>query len=187
MKFHGTRPRFSTVSKRLGFVLGAAAIGLGAHGWTVWTGGARHEARPTAGHGERGGRAHVGDGDSVTIDGVRLRLIGIDAPELAQVCHRGGQAHRCGDEAKAHLEDLVGERPLACVWDRLDLYGRGLAHCRAGAVDLGAAMVRDGWALAYGGYEAEEAEARRARRGLWAGDFEWPEDVRRRRRDERPR
>ena len=35
-------------------------------------------------------------------------------------------------------------------------------------------MVREGWALAYGfakAYEREEAQARAAKRGLWAGTF----------------
>ncbi|MCG6858694.1 MAG: hypothetical protein LJE67_11590, partial [Salaquimonas sp.] len=35
-------------------------------------------------------------------------------------------------------------------------------------------------AIAYGGYEAEEAEARKARRGMWAFKFERPSDWRRR-------
>lgn len=134
-------------------------------------------------HGERRGRAHVSDGDSVAIAGTRLRLVGIDAPELAQDCELRGRAYPCGVEAKTHLEALIAGWPLDCVWDRRDKYGRGLARCRAGSTDLGATMVRDGWAVAYlGGFEAEEAEARRAGRGLWAGRFERPQDFRRRER-----
>lgn len=172
----------STVARRVGFAVGAVAMGLGLHVWHDRAGGTR--SGPPTVHGALRGRAHVADGDSVAIGGVRLRLLGIDAPELAQVCRGAAGEHPCGWEAKAHLEALVAGRPLDCVWDRLDKYGRGLARCRAGSTDLGAAMVRDGWAVAYGAHEAEEAEARRAGRALWSGSFEWPEDFR---RNERPR
>nr|WP_238481838.1 thermonuclease family protein [Pinisolibacter aquiterrae] len=175
------RPRFPTPARRWGYVLGAAAVGLAVHIWNDWSAGPRSGV-PAAARGILAGRARLADGDSVTIAGVRLRLVGIDAPELAQTCGRDGRATACGEEARAHLEALIGGRPLDCAWERLDKYGRGLARCRAGSTDLGAAMVRDGWALAYGDHEAEEAEARRHRRGLWAGDFEPPEDFRRRER-----
>jgi endonuclease YncB( thermonuclease family) len=181
VKFSLARPRFPTRARRWGYLLGAAAVGLAVHLWKDGPGDTR-SGPPASAHGALAGSAHIGDGDSVTIAGVRLRLVGIDAPELAQTCRRDGRATACGEEAKAHLETLIGGRPLDCAWDRLDRYGRGLARCRAGSTDLGAAMVRDGWALAYGDHEAEEAEARRHRRGLWAGDFEPPEDFRRRER-----
>jgi endonuclease YncB( thermonuclease family) len=55
----------------------------------------------------------------------------------------------------------------------------------AGDVDLGEAMVRGGHAFDYarhsrGRYAAAEREAREARRGLWAGSFERPENWRQR-------
>lgn len=136
-------------------------------------------------HGSISGRPHVSDGDSLTFDDARVRLLGIDAPEAAQSCGSGiGRRHACGDEARDHLSSLIGWRSVTCDWSRLDKYGRRLARCRAGDLDLNAAMVRDGWAVAYGGHEAEEAEARAAKRGIWSGQFEWPEDWR---RDHRPR
>ena len=39
---------------------------------------------------ERQGLASVGDGDSLTLAGRRIRLVGIDAPELQQSCRRDG-------------------------------------------------------------------------------------------------
>jgi hypothetical protein len=39
-------------------------------------------------------------------------------------------------------------------------------------------MVEAGWALAYGGYDAAQANARNARKGIWAGEFERPRDWR---------
>lgn len=182
VKFLHRRNRLSRTGAFVGAALGVATLTLGHRAWREME---RTFSRPPTieAHGERRGRAHVADGDSVAIAGTRLRLVGIDAPELAQDCERDGRAYPCGTAAKAHLEALIAGRPLDCVWDRRDKYGRGLARCRAGSTDLGATMVRDGWAVAYlGGFEAEEAEARRAGRGLWAGRFERPQDFRRRER-----
>lgn len=180
MKFLHSRRRFSTAGRWVGLALGLATLGIGERAWRDWRSAPSRHVPPVEAHGERHGRAHVADGDSVAIEGTRLRLVGIDAPELAQDCDRDGRRYACGETAKAHLSDLIGGRPIDCVWEKRDKYGRGLAQCRAGTRDLGAAMVSDGWAVAYGGHEAEEAEARRNRRGLWAGRFEWPEDFRRR-------
>jgi endonuclease YncB( thermonuclease family) len=54
------------------------------------------------------------------------------------------------------------------------VYGRTVAVCFVGALDLGAAMVKGGFAMAYGAYEADEREARDARRGVWSSSFERP-------------
>ena len=181
MKFFHSRSRSPRAGRWVGVALGAAALAVGPKVWREVDAYRSRDHGLTA-YGERHGRAHIADGDSVEIGGARLRLLGIDAPELAQSCEGDRGAFACGESAKAHLAELVGGRPLACAWDRRDKFGRGLARCRAGSLDLGAAMVRDGWAVAYGGFEAEEAEARRDRRGLWAGHFEWPQDFRRRER-----
>lgn len=176
--FHRSRG-LSRTGRWVGVALGLTAVVAGREAWRDWTKSPSRSGPPVEARGERHGPAHVADGDSVAIGGTRLRLVGIDAPELAQTCRRDGRAFACGETAKARLLTLIDGRPLDCRWDRRDKYGRGLAVCRVGAVDLGAAMVRDGWAVAYGLYEAEEAEAQRAKRGLWAGSFEWPEDFRR--------
>ena len=62
---------------------------------------------------------------------------------------------------------------------RADRYGRGLARCRQGETDINAALVREGHAVSYGAYRAEEDEARAAGRGIWATQFERPEAWRR--------
>jgi len=74
---------------------------------------------------------------------------------------------------------------VACSARGRDRYGRTLAICSAGDIaDLGEALVRDGYAVDYrrytSDYLAAEDEARAARRGIWQGDFERPEDWRRR-------
>ena len=124
------------------------------------------------------GRARVVDGDSLEIAGRRLRLRGIDAPELGQSCRDDAKTVSCGRFARDHLRRLIGGAPVDCQGWETDRYDRLLVICKARGTDLNAAMVRDGWALAYGGYEAEEAKARRAGRGLWATDFEAPADWR---------
>ncbi|MDK9698179.1 MAG: thermonuclease family protein [Siculibacillus sp.] len=131
------------------------------------------------------GRIHVTDGDSLELDGVRIRLLGIDAPELSQTCSLAGMDHPCGREAREHLVHLIAGRPVVCTSVETDRYGRHLGRCRAGDTDLSAAMVESGWAVAYGGHERQEAVARAHGRGLWSGDFVWPEDFRRRARDRR--
>ena len=69
---------------------------------------------------------------------------------------------------------LIAGRAVVCSGAEHDRYGRLLARCRAGEDDLNRRQVSGGWALAYGGYDDAEAEARAARRGLWAGTFDSP-------------
>lgn len=122
------------------------------------------------------------DGDSLRSGGEDFRLLGIDAPELRQTCTRAGRSWSCGREAHARLRTLVAGGGLVCTPQGRDRYGRTLARCRAGGRDIGETMVREGLALDFmgGGYGAVEREARAARRGLWAGEFELPQDWRRR-------
>ncbi|PDS77332.1 thermonuclease family protein [Rhizobium sp. L43] len=128
---------------------------------------------------ERAGAFHAADGDSLTLGDERLRLEGIDAPELNQSCERAGRAWACGRAAREALQALVLASGTLCQGSRRDRYDRLLVICRSGAGgDINAAMVRRGMAIAYGRYGKEEAEARAAKAGLWAGAFERPRDVR---------
>lgn len=125
------------------------------------------------------GPARVADGDSLVLGGLRIRLEGIDAPELDQTCTRDGGDYACGRQAREALARLVAGRAVSCESSGRDRYDRALARCTAGATELNRAMVEAGWAVAYGDYRREEAEARGAGRGLWAGAFERPQDWRR--------
>lgn len=125
------------------------------------------------------GIAIVNDGDSITLGGKRIRLLGIDAPEYTQTCQRDGAGYACGRQAREALVQLIGKRPVSCSGTRHDRYGRFLGTCMAGNVDLNRAQVAAGWAVAYGGYESEEAAARTAKAGIWAGTFDRPQDWRR--------
>lgn len=118
------------------------------------------------------GIAQAADGDSLRLRGDRIRLKGIDAPELDQICwDMAGQGWPCGRAARASLEVLLGQGPADCQPLGEDKYGRTLAICAVGGQDLGATLVAEGMAIAYGDYDAEEAEARSADRGIWRGRF----------------
>ncbi len=129
------------------------------------------------------GRAHVIDADTLDIAGVRIRLHGIDAPERDQNCTRSGFAWPCGHQASAALTGLVAGRELRCEPRDRDRYGRVVAVCWMNDVDVNRWLVDQGWALAYRrfstSYVGAEDAARQARRGIWIGSFETPEDYRR--------
>jgi endonuclease YncB( thermonuclease family) len=129
--------------------------------------------------------AGVIDGDTLELStGECIRLWRIDALEGDQVCQRDGRPWRCGDDATRALEALVDGRDLTCVELDVDRYGRSVATCTVDGQDVGAAMVRSGWALDYerysgGAYAAEQLEAEQAQRGLWSGSFVPPWEWRR--------
>ncbi|MBS0237362.1 MAG: thermonuclease family protein [Proteobacteria bacterium] len=114
------------------------------------------------------------DGDSLWVNGNEVRLQGIDAPEGRQTCWRGGEVWKCGEDAYLALARAIGGETVTCDVSQRDVYGRLLARCTAGGRNLNAGMVAAGMAVAYGSYNAEEAAARSARRGLWAGEFDSP-------------
>lgn len=120
------------------------------------------------------GAVRVIDGDSLVVEGVEIRLFGIDAPEARQSCVRDGKAWPCGREATRRLRAMIAGRAVACRAREEDRYGRAVATCEAGADDLGAMIVRSGFAVAYGAYEAEERSARDHKRGIWDSTFETP-------------
>lgn len=123
------------------------------------------------------GPFHVVDGDTLTIGGLRMRLRGLDAPEMKQRCGTGESAWACGISARRALQAMAGADAV-CAAHGTDKYRRRLVRCTVAGRDVGAALVRDGFAVAYGDYEQEEAEARGARRGIWSGPFERPQDWR---------
>ncbi|MDD9927072.1 MAG: thermonuclease family protein [Rhodospirillaceae bacterium] len=127
------------------------------------------------------GNARVIDGDTIEIDGVRVHLHGIDAPELNQTCEKGGKWYRCGDVAAAALRKQA-TAPVRCALVEGSTPNRVLAKCIVGYIELNAWMVTRGYAVAdrknARDYVAKEAKARRALRGVWHGRFEYPWDWR---------
>lgn len=124
------------------------------------------------------GLAHIIDGDSIRIDGNKIRLLGIDAPELKQQCLLEGSNWPCGVAAKQALVKRVGKKRVACVAKGRDKYRRWLAKCTLDDEDLGHWMVVSGWAVSYGDYELAEAYAKQRVLGIWQSEFERPENWR---------
>lgn len=135
------------------------------------------------------GRASVIDGDTLEVRGERIRLGGIDAPESRQTCmDQAGAPYPCGRRAADALDEFAGgQGQVTCVVSTKDRYGRFIAECFKGRVNINALMVTAGWAIPYrryGGerYATHEASAKAARRGVWQGSFTEPEAFRRRNR-----
>jgi endonuclease YncB( thermonuclease family) len=119
------------------------------------------------------------DGDSLLVAGQKIRLKGVDAPELAQMCQNHiGREYACGVEAKRWLRTRLSRGAVTCKVQGADRYGRFLADCAMAGESLNAALVREGLAVSYGGYEREERAARAGNAGLWAGRFQSPSDWR---------
>jgi endonuclease YncB( thermonuclease family) len=109
----------------------------------------------------------VVDGDTIELKGTTFRLHGVDAPELRQVCADGWPAGRA---ARDYLGDLIGAKEVTCTTRMGELDHEIAAICRADGIDLGAAMVTGGYALAFVPYSAryitQEDAATSARRGM---------------------
>jgi endonuclease YncB( thermonuclease family) len=135
-----------------------------------------------AGAGTPGGFATAIDGDTLVIEGEKVRLFGIDAPELHQTCKRDGKDWSCGAAAAEQLARLVAGQRVFCDSMGTDRYGRTLSHCVAGPTDINRTMVAHGYAVAYRRYSEDyvsaEAAAQAGKRGIWAGSFERPNEYR---------
>ena len=125
----------------------------------------------------------VTDGDTIRDGKLRIRLYGLDAPELAQECKDvEGKNWKCGEVAKKKLQNLVKGKKVRCDIKSTDLYKRKVAICYAGEKDINRYMVEEGYAVAYlkysHKYELDEEYAMNNNKGIWVGDFKEPEDYR---------
>ena len=125
-------------------------------------------------------KVRVVDGDTIHIGRDKIRLVGIDTPEIRQTCrtHDGTEWH-CGVFARDTLKTMLAvNKTIKCHITGRDQYQRLLGKCYVGKsnIDVQKTLVREGWAVAYytNDYKADEHQARRARRGLWAGEFQRP-------------
>ena len=146
-------------------------------------------ALPSAAHAaELNGPAKIRDGDHVTIGAARVRLGGIDAPGLDQLClNAAGERWTCGVAARDALVKKAGNQDWTCKVLRQDKSGQSVARCTVGGEDIQKWMVANGWALAYlkfsRDFGADQAAAKSAKAGLWAGAFIAPWDWRVRRKN----
>lgn len=131
----------------------------------------------------------VHDGDTFTLSsGQRVRVFGIDAPELRQLCSPApGQCVPCGQVSRQALSDLILGKPLTCR-SRGKSYDREVAECSVDGVAIGPWMLERGQAKAYRqylrksdrAYLAAEKQAKAARAGLWSVEMAVPADWRNR-------
>lgn len=118
------------------------------------------------------GRPDIVDGDTLEFREGRVRIYGIDAAEPAQTCRNERGTWACGRAASRALLRMIQGRTVACRGRGVDDYARLIAVCEADGVDIGRKLVTDGLAWAFLRYariyEREEAEARAARKGVFA-------------------
>lgn len=129
------------------------------------------------------GKARVIEGDIIELSGERIRLKGIDAPEREQECFtKNDEPYKCGLVAAKALSKLIVGQKLTCKGNDRDRYGRLIAKCTLGNVDINEQMVLGGQALAYRKFGADYVRAEKAARalneGLWQGKFVPPWDWR---------
>jgi endonuclease YncB( thermonuclease family) len=103
------------------------------------------------------------DGDTFVASGLKIRLWGINAPERDEPLYAN---------SRAVLEHILESGDLSCSKQDTDRYGRAVMQCLTDTVDVGALMVRSGFARDYqryskGFYADEEDAARQAAQGIW--------------------
>ena len=127
----------------------------------------------------------ITDGDSLRAGSLRLRLFGIDAPELQQTCQSAeGEDYACGIVARNRMRDIVPIGTyLRCTHMDTDRYKRLIVACANQKGDIAEQLIAEGFAIAHRYYSKRyvpaELHARKNRLGLWAGTFQDPYEYRR--------
>ncbi len=153
----------------LGLAAGAAVlVGVGGSGSLLGRSPAAPEwASPAA-------AVRVVDGETLRLDDRVVRLAGVGAPPRGEACRDGaGRSLDCGAGAAEALSRLLAGRDVMCRITGHDRAGRALGRCVAlsvtGPVDVNAALVSAGWALASGSdLAAQQGGARSAGAGYWS-------------------
>ena len=126
----------------------------------------------------------IREGDHIQIGNTRIRLGGIDAPSVDQLClNTQGERWTCGVAARDELIKHTDNKSWTChPRQTIDRRGRTVARCDVDGEDIQKWLVRNGWALSYTrvshDYDADEKEAREAKAGMWQGAFIAPWDWR---------
>ena len=122
------------------------------------------------------------DGDTIHIDGEKIRFSGIDTPELKQTCITNKKVIFCGMEAKNLLAKIINNRDVNCISEGKDQYKRTLAECFVGDLSISRYLVREGYAFAYRRYSKkfvkDEEFAKENNKGMWSMSFEYPWEYR---------
>jgi endonuclease YncB( thermonuclease family) len=125
----------------------------------------------------------VVDGDTIHLNGEKIRFTGIDTPELKQTCIKEGIIDSCGLTAKEILIEKIADNKVECISEGKDQYKRTLAECFVNDESLSIYLVRSGYAFAYRKYSKkfikDEDYARLNKLGMWSMEFVYPWDFRR--------
>ena len=121
------------------------------------------------------GAINVIDGETLEIQNQRIKLWGVDAPELNQTCKNGQDAgYDCGKEAAAALSRWLTElQPVRCEPRGNDNSGNTIAICYTSTGDdIASWMVRNGYAVDWpkysnGFYGVSEKQAQSNKSGIW--------------------
>ena len=124
----------------------------------------------------------VVDGDTIHLNGEKIRFTGIDTPELKQTCINQGIIDPCGVTAKEILIDKISDNEVECISEGKDQYKRTLAECFVNNESLSSYLVRSGYAFAYRKYSkkfiSDEDYAKANKIGMWSMKFDYPWDYR---------
>ena len=130
----------------------------------------------------------VVDGDTIDLNGEKIRFSGIDAPESnyrgkEQTCLINETIIRCGKLSKEFLIKKIGTNKVTCKREKEpDQYKRILAECFVNGESLSKFLVRGGYAFAYRKYSKKFIEdenfAKANKLGMWAMTFQYPWDFR---------
>ena len=118
------------------------------------------------------------DGDTININGEKIRFSGIDSPELKQTCIKHGIKKPCGKTARQILVDKISDNEIVCIREGKDLYKRTLAECFVNDESLSSFLVKRGYAFAFRKYSKkylkDENYAKKNKLGMWSMNFEMP-------------
>ena len=122
------------------------------------------------------------DGDTIVLNGEKIRFSGIDTPELKQTCLHNNEIVDCGMSAKILLIKKIGNKTPECISEGKDVYNRTLAECFINGKSLSKFLVRSGYAFAYRKYSTkfieDEEFAKANKLGMWSMTFQYPWDFR---------
>lgn len=147
--------------------------------------------------------AKVDDGDSFALENeTKIRLFGIDAPELSQICTLiaetqnkdslehvvKGEEINCGENSKNKLNGLIYDNEVTCLIKGKDAYDRFVGECsfekynkrtkRKDRININKEMVLSGNAVAFqqisDKYLEDENRAKSENKGIWATTFDIP-------------
>ena len=124
----------------------------------------------------------VVDGDTIYLNGEKIRFTGIDTPELKQTCIKEGVINPCGVIAKEILIKKINDHKVECISNGKDQYKRTLAECFVNGESLSSYLVRSGYGFAYRKYSKkfilDEDYAKANKIGMWSMKFDYPWDYR---------